>query len=234
MTAQHEAAFDFDESFATGYDAGIRRSCPSYDALHRMIVPWLAGLPADAHFLSAGAGTGAEIVTLGERFPGWRFVAVDPSRDMLGMCRRRANDAGMAARVSYFEGRLEDYRPEAPFHAASSVFVAHFIHGREAKLAYFRAIAASLAPGGTLIFADLFGDRRAPGFAPLFDAWLRSYGAQGIAAEQLAQDRAKAESAVDFVPEDELHALLGDAGFAAPLRFFQTFLFGGWVTTRRA
>jgi len=222
----------FDEGVAARYDQGIRLSCPSYDALHQMVAPWLELLPADAAFLSAGAGTGAEIVALAQRFPTWRLVGIDVSGDMLQECRRRIAQAGIANQVDLFQGRLEDYRAPAPFDAASSIFVAHFIKGRDEKLAYFRSIAASLKPGASLVLADLYGDRRSPDFVRLLQAWLISYMSRGISAENLAQDVTHIMRNIAFIPEDELLALLGEAGFVNPLRFYQAFLFGGWVATR--
>lgn len=229
---QFDVTTHFDESLAAKYDRRIRLFCPSYDALHQMIVPWLQGLQEGASFLSAGAGTGAEIVNLGKCFPSWRFVAVDVSPDMLNACQNRATEAGMANRVTFFNGRLQEYQSPATFDAASSVFVAHFIKGREEKLAYFRSIAASLKPGGLLILADLFGDKSSPEFAQLLNAWLLSYASHGVSAEELAQDRAHVERDVAFIPESELAVLLKEAGFTTPLRFYQTYLFGGWVATR--
>jgi tRNA (cmo5U34)-methyltransferase len=229
---QFNVTAHFDESLAAKYDRRIRLFCPSYDALHQMIVPWLQELPEESTFLSAGAGTGAEIVTLGKCFPFWCFAAVDVSPDMLSACQQRAAEAEMANRVTFFNGRLQEYQSSAPFDAASSVFVAHFIKGREEKLAYFRSIAANLKPGGLLIFADLFGDKTAIEFARLLNAWLLSYASNVISAEELAQDRAHVERDVDFIPECELAALLNEAGFSNPLRFYQTYLFGGWVATK--
>jgi len=229
---QFDATTHFDESLAAKYDRRIRLFCPSYDALHQMIVPWLQRLPERSTFLSAGAGTGAEIITLGKCFPSWHFVAVDVSPDMLNACQHRASEAGMANRVVFFNGRLQEYQSPAPFDAASSVFVAHFIKGREEKLAYFRSIAANLKSGGLFVLADLFGDKSSPEFARLLDAWLLSYASHGISAEDLAQDRTHVERDVTFISESELVALLSEAGFATPVRFYQTFLFGGWVATR--
>ena len=229
---QFNVTVHFDDSLAAKYDRRIRLFCPSYDALHQMIIPWLQGLPEESIFLSAGAGTGAEIVILGKCFPSWRFVAVDVSPDMLAACQHRALEADMANRVTFFNGRLQEYQSPALFDAASSVFVAHFIKGREEKLAYFRSIAATLKPGGLLVLADLFGDRSSPEFARLLNTWLLSYASHGVSAEELVQDRAHVERDVAFIPESELFALLHEAGFATPLRFYQTFLFGGWVATR--
>jgi tRNA (cmo5U34)-methyltransferase len=229
---QFDVTTHFDESLASKYDRRIRLFCPSYDALHQMIVPWLQGLPEGSSFLSAGAGTGAEIVTLGKCFPSWRFVAVDVSPDMLNACQHRAAEAEMVNRVTFFNGRLQEYQSPNLFDAASSVFVAHFIKGREEKLAYFRSIAANLKPGGLLILADLFGDKGSPYFERLLNAWLLSYTSHGVSDEELAQDRAHVERDVDFIPEDELVAFLNEAGFCNPLRFYQTYLFGGWVVTK--
>jgi tRNA (cmo5U34)-methyltransferase len=230
---QFNVTAHFNESLAAKYDCRIRRFCPSYDALHQMIVPWLQGLPEESTFLSAGAGTGAEVVTLGKCFPSWRFVAVDVSPDMLSACQQRVAEAKMTHRVTFFNGRLQEYQSPALFDAASSIFVAHFIKDREEKLAYFRSIAANLKPRGLLIFADLFGEKSSPEFARLLDAWLLSYASHGVTAEELAQDRAHIKSDVDFIPESELVALLNEAGFSNPLRFYQAYLFGGWVATKQ-
>jgi tRNA (cmo5U34)-methyltransferase len=231
---QFDVTAHFDDSLAAKYDRRIRRFCPSYDALHEMIVPWLQGLPEGSSFLSAGAGagTGTEIVTLGKRFPSWRFVAVDVSPDMLAACQRRTEKAEMVNRVTFFNGRLQEYQSPALVDAVSSIFVAHFIKGREEKLAYFRSVGENLKPGGLLIFADLFGEKNSPEFARLLDAWLLSYASHGVSAEELAQDRAHVQRDVDFIPEGELVALLNEAGFSNPLRFYQTYLFGGWVATK--
>lgn len=231
-TEQFDASAHFDEGLATKYERRIRLFCPSYDALHQMLVPWLLGLPERSTFLSAGAGTGAEILTLGRQFPLWRFVAVDVSPDMLDACRRRLSEAGLTERVTFFNGPLQEYESPASVDGASSVFVAQFIKGREEKLAYFRAVAANLRPGGLFILADLFGVEGSPAFARLFKAWFAFYASNGVSAEELAKDRAHVVKDVSFISENELFALLAEAGFSPPIRFYQTYLFGGWVTTK--
>jgi len=170
VTEEFNVTTHFDESLAAKYDRRIRMFCPSYDALHQMIIPWLQNLPDDVSFLSAGAGTGAEIVTLGKHFPCWSFVAVDVSADMITSCKDRVNNIGMDARVSFFNGRLQDYRSFTSFDAASSVFVSHFIKDRAEKLSYFKSIAENLKIGGIFVFADLFGDKSSAEFTQLLDA----------------------------------------------------------------
>jgi tRNA (cmo5U34)-methyltransferase len=231
-TERFDASAHFDEDLAAKYDRRIRLFCPSYDALQQMLVPWLVSLPEHSTFLSAGAGTGAEILTLGRRFPSWRFVAVDVSPDMLDACRQRLSEVGFLERVKFFNGPLQQYRSPAPLDGVSSVFVAHFIKGREEKLAYFRSVAANLRPGGLFVLADLFGDQEAPAFERLFEAWFAAYASNGISVEELAKDRAHVVQDVSFIPENELFALLAEAGLSPPVRFYQTYLFGGWVATK--
>jgi tRNA (cmo5U34)-methyltransferase len=153
---------------------------------------------------------------------------------MIQACRDKTLSAGLDGRVDFFTGRLQDYPASAPFGAAASIFVAHFIKGRDEKLAYFKSIAANLQVGGMFILADLFGDKQSTSFAPLLDAWLRHYASHGVAADTLAKDRAHVARDIDYRPESELIALLVEAGFAPPVRFYQALLFGGWATVRAA
>lgn len=229
---QFDTAAHFNEDHAAKYDRRIRSFCPSYDALHQMLAPCFEGLPEHVSFLSAGAGTGAELLALGKHFPSWRFVAVDASSDMLRACRYRVAQSGMANRVTFFNGRLQDYKSPAPFDAASSIFVSHFIKSREEKSEYFRSIATNLRPAGLFILADLFGDRNAPEFASLFRAWLTFYASDGVPIEELAQDQAHIERDISFIPESELMAHLVEAGFSVPIRFYQSYLFGGWLAIK--
>lgn len=233
MTNQFDVSDHFDETLADKYDNSIRMFCPGYDALHRMMIPFVKELPHHANFLSSGAGTGTEIVTLSKRFPTWRFTAVDPSEDMLNICRKRIEQANGIDRVSFFTGTMQEYENPIAFDAASSIFVSHFIKNTTDKLAYFRSIASCLKPGGVFILADLFGDTNSAEFSPLLDALLASYASHGIAAEKLAQDRAHVEHDIGYRSEYELMELLEQAGFSKPIRFFQSYLFGGWVMTKK-
>jgi hypothetical protein len=61
---------------------------------------------------------------------------------------------------------------------------------------------------------------------------LKSYALHDVSSVDLSHDRAHVERDVDFISENDLAALLREAGFATPLRFYQTYLFGGWVASR--
>ena len=78
----------FDQQ-ASGYDRQWAKTAPIRECLYLLLDPMLAGLPRDARILCVGVGTGAELVHLAKRFPGWSFAAVEPSSKMLEECRRR-------------------------------------------------------------------------------------------------------------------------------------------------
>jgi tRNA (cmo5U34)-methyltransferase len=218
---------------ALNYEEAIRISCPAYDALHRMLAPWFTLLPPDARFLSAGAGTGAEILALAARFPHWQFTGVDASADMLAVCARKVKEAALGARVQLQHGRVESFRAGQLFDAASSVFVVNYIHGRQAKLAYLQALAVNLKPGAPLVLADLYGDPRSPLFVRLLRAWLMQYIGQGVQGASLQDIVDRILRDIAFVPESDVLDLLREAGFSEAVRFFQAYLYGGWVATRR-
>lgn len=232
--AAGDIAAYFGAGHAVIYDRRIRQRCPTYEGLHRMLGSSLYPMPEAAHVLIAGAGTGWEILTLGRRFPSWRFLAADLSADMLEACRRRAAEAGLASRVAYHCGDLRSFESAEAFDGATSVFVSHFISKRSDRLAFYRSIAKSLKPGAAFLLADLFGEKGTPQFSRHLEAWLASMAEQGVSAEDLAKDRAHLAADIAFLPEPELLSLLTEAGFESPTRFFQTWLFGGWVMNKRA
>lgn len=232
MSEQFDATKHFDVSLAEKYEKRIRLFCPSYDALHQIITHLLQNLPEQAHFLSVGAGTGTEIVILGKLFPAWHFLAVDVSSEMLNICRERIAQENMTSHVTFFNGKMEDYDGERTFDAASAVFVSHFIKGHAEKQAYFGSIASRLKTGGIFIFADLFGDPNCSEFKQMLEAWLASYAAHGVSAAELEKDRTHVENDIGYISEVDLFALLEAVGFSKPVRFYQTYLFGGWVVTK--
>lgn len=222
----------FDEERASSYDGRIRRLAPGYDILHEQIVSLLvAHLDSKAHLLVVGAGTGAEIVRLGKAASGWRFTAVDPSAEMLDRCRANVGDAGLEGRVEYVHGRVEDLSSAPLFDAATSVFVAHFIQDAVERRAFFQGVADLLRAGALFVLADLFKSDDAT--ERLLATWRAHYGRTGSSADDAEQTFARIRRDIYFATEPELEQTLTQVGFAPPLRFYQSFLWGGWITERQ-
>lgn len=223
----------FDPEFAREYDSKIRISCPGYDSLHAMIAHMLRDPSSDMTYLSVGAGTGAEILSLGKKFPHCRLIAVEPAQAMMEVCRARFVEAGLNNRVDYFNEKLETYRPDQMVDAASAIFVSHFIAGSDAKRAFFVRLANSIKVGGQLFTGDLVGDPLSSQFRLLFDTWMARLAAEGIGEADLAKAR-NLEREVPWIDESEYLDILEQAGFTRPVRFFQSLLWGGWVAERRS
>src|SRR5581483_7754666 len=83
---------------ASSYDQQWSKMAPINGASHLLTSTVLSELPAQAHILCVGAGTGAEILYLAQKFPQWHFTAVEPSTAMLDVFRRRAEEHGISSR----------------------------------------------------------------------------------------------------------------------------------------
>ncbi|HWE60307.1 MAG TPA: class I SAM-dependent methyltransferase [Chloroflexota bacterium] len=100
--------------------------------------------------LDAGCGEGADAIWLAER--GWRVTAVDVSTVALerGAARAREVGAEVARRINWLHQDLTAWAPaEASHDLVSAQFFLHL--PKEPRASIFRALAAAVAPGGTLL-----------------------------------------------------------------------------------
>lgn len=212
------------------YDQKIRCSIPGYEALHAMVGDFLrVMLPESARVLAVGVGTGMELITLGQTNPGWQFTGVDTSEEMLSLCRENVSAAGLDDRVSLFHGPIQALQSAEPFDGATSILVSHFISDTDARKSYFSSIASNLREQGVLVTADLFGDRTAPAFLEFFKAWKSHYIGAGVPPEEAEADFAKNREVANFITEQAYRQMLTSGGFSEIQRFYQAFLFGGWI-----
>lgn len=222
----------FDQKCASGYDQQWTKIAPLRDALHLLIGAVLGDLGADARILCVGVGTGPELIYLAERSPGWRFVAVEPSAPMLDVCRRKAEERGIAARCEFHEGYLESLPPGEAFDAATSLLVSQFILDRDARSGFFRGIAERLRPGGYLVNADLSSDARPAAYESLLDVWFRVMRAGDLTPEAIEKMRAAYDRDVALLSPDEVGGIISAGGFGAPIQFLQTGLIRAWYARR--
>jgi tRNA (cmo5U34)-methyltransferase len=222
----------FDQQ-AAGYDERWAKTAPIRDALHFLMRAMFTRLPADARVLCVGAGTGDEIVELATRFPGWRFVAVEPSGVMIDLCRRKAEAGGFADRCAFHEGFLDSLPVTPPFDAATCVLVSQFILDRDARIGFFRGIADRLRPGGVLASADLAADVASPEYDALLRVWLDMLLSAGVPAAGLDQMRQAYARDVAILAPAQVEALLRAGGFDTPVLFHQAGLIHAWFSVRR-
>lgn len=221
----------FDQQ-AAGYDERWAKTAPIRDSLHFLMRAVFARLPADARVLCVGAGTGEEIVVLAKHFPGWHFVAVEPSGVMIDLCRRKVEAGGFGDRCRFHEGFLDSLPAEAPFDAATCILVSQFILDRDARIGFFRDIAERLRPGGVLASADLAADVSSPEYDALLHVWLDMLLSAGMPAAGLDQVRQTYARDVAILPPAQVEALIRAAGFDTPVLFHQAGLIHAWFSLR--
>lgn len=202
------------------------RLVPGFDSLQRMVTLLLGeSVPATGRVLVLGAGGGLELKKFADSQPGWQFVGVDPSAEMLKLAQ--ATLAEQISRVELHEGYI-DTAPEGPFDAATCLLTLHFIPAEE-RLRTLKELARRLLPGAPLIVAH-------HSFAQSPDEkarWLKRYAAYAVDSGVPAADAQRAITAISsqlpvLAPEDD-EALLSAAGFEAIELFYTGFTFKGWV-----
>lgn len=226
---QLDALFD---QQAAGYDAQWARMAPIRDSLLFLLETVFADLPEDARLLCVGAGTGAELAHFARRFPRWRFLALDPSPQMIAACRARAERDDFANRCEFHAGLLETLPENAAFDGATCLLVSQFLLDPTARTAFFARIAQRLRPGGTLAWADLAWDTAAPDYPAMLRLWMRTLSGAGLDDAAIERMRAAYARDVAILPPERVAQLVGEAGFVAPLRFHQAGMIHGWYARR--
>ena len=221
----------FDRQVAAFYDRNSDRAAPMMDALRFLTRLVLADLPSQARVLCVGVGTGSEMFDLAEAFPNWTFTALEPAPAMLEVCRERARESGVEARISFHQGYLDSLPASAPFDGATCLLVSHFFMEATGRGEFFAQIAARLAPGATLVSADLASDMAAPTFAGLLEVWRAMLQQSGMPAEQYI---ASLGTSAAVLPPREVEAILRAGGFESPILFFQSLLIHAWSSKRAA
>jgi tRNA (cmo5U34)-methyltransferase len=221
----------FDQQ-ASGYDKQSAKMAPIYDGLHFLLEAVFSDLPSHASVLCVGVGTGAELVHLAQKFPRWRFTAVDPSGAMLDVCRAKAAEMGFVERCHFLEGYVESLPVKGGYDAATCFLVSQFLLEPEARAAFFHHIAQRLKPGGILASADLASEVGPNVYEALLKDWLYMMTAAEVTPERLAQMRATYANHVSILPPLTVAAIIESGGFETPVQFFQAGLIHAWHARR--
>lgn len=221
----------FNQEMAKRYDERNSKLAAISDNLHFLIRLVLADLPSRARILCVGVGTGAEIVSLAKVRPEWTFVGVDPSREMLEMCRARLAQEGVGERCELIHGYVQD-TPEAPaFDAVLSVLVAHFI-ARAERRAFYANVFQRLKPEGCFVSAEISADLDAAEFPAMLKNWEQVQALMGATPDSLRHLDDTLRNALSVLSPSETVALWRESGFSMPVQFFQAFMIHGWYARK--
>lgn len=242
------AAGHFDAAHAADYERNSHVALAGYEACHElaacMLVASVSPGESNRILIGGAGGTAQEIINLARLEPEWRFVGIDPSQPMLDAARDRLEQVGLSVgagknaapgscyRIDLRLGTVPDLPADERFDGAMLIGVLHHVPGEDAKAATLKGIADRLKPGGALVLAGNFLS-----FADqplMLKAMSERWRMYGDTREEVDQKLARAqEHSLPTESEDALSALLADAGFDQPLRFFSSLFWGAWVAGRK-
>jgi len=128
-----------------GYLKMVREEVPDYDRLQDEVASATEGIDA-RRALELGTGSGVTSRRVLQRHPHAQLTGVDSSAEMIA-----------AADLPGADLRLQDLReplPEGPFDIVFSALAVHHLEGPQ-KADLIARVAATLAPGGRFVLADV-------------------------------------------------------------------------------
>lgn len=213
------------------YEKNARMSIPTYDGLFNMIQSYFRAQfkNQDASLLIVGAGGGNELATWGPSNPTWSFTGVDPSEEMLAMAQEKVDTLGLEKRVNLIQGTLNNLpATENMFDAVSCILVLQFIEEYDQKRALLTQIRKRVNSGAPFVLVTAYGDRDSAELQQRIEIWKSFFLDNGFDQTKV-NGMGKTIMNLSFTPEDQLIALLKEAGFTNVTRFYSTGLFGGWM-----
>lgn len=222
----------FGQEHAKDYDDRFAKLQPWRDALQFTTSVLLSKLPEDAHVLIVGAGTGLELEHLAERFPNWRFTAVEPAPAMFAQLSARCERLGLSQRCTLHQGYLATLPGTDEFDAATMLLVSQFVLDSDLRRDLFAETARRLKAGGRLVNAELSAELDSPRGQALLDLWIEGMTWAGIAPEALKSMREVYGRDVAVVSTDRIEAMIEQAGFEAPIPILQTLLIHAWLSVK--
>ena len=208
------------------YTDNLVRQVPAVHALHQMTGLLLReSVPKNGRVLVLGAGGGTELKAFAEANPGWHFLGIDPSAEMLELAARTLGE--LASRAELLNGYI-DSCSETAFDGATCLLTLHFL-SMEERLRTLIELKRRLKPGAPLVIAHHSvpdaPDEKMRWFHR-YAAFAASNGASAASTEAIANTLA--EKLPTLSPESEVE-LLQQAGFERPSLFYAAFTFRGWV-----
>ena len=222
----------FGEEQAKIYDEKFIKMAPWREALQFTVSTLFSTLPQDAQLLVVGAGTGLEIEYLAQRYPGWKFTAVEPAPAMFAKLRERCERLGIAERCTLHEGFLESLPSSTPFDAATMLLVSQFLLDLDDRSSLFEEVAKRLKPQGRLVSADLAADLKTDQGQALMECWLEAMVWAGAPAGARPEMRLAYDRDVAVVAPATVSALIARSGFESPVPILQTLLIHAWLATK--
>lgn len=149
---------------------------------------------------------------------------------MLHLCRKRAEECGIASRCTFHEGYLDTLPETDAFDAATSILVSQFFMQPEQRRKFFCEIAMRFRPGGYLVGSNLASDMSTVAFKSLFEVWQQMLKFSDLPAAEVEKFCSSLGKSVSVLPPREIESTIASSGFETPVLFFQTLLIHAWYS----
>ena len=213
----------FEGSSVASYLEGPPRQVPGYDGLLRMTSLLLSEtLSDDGRVLVLGEGGGLEIRAMATEHPGWQFVGVDPSADMIALAEKTTSSS--ATNASLITGYIQD-APDEQFDAATCILTMHFVP-KDERLATLQQIRRRLKLGAPLVMAHISFDQEEPARSE----WIARHVAfAGTSPGHVDAARKAISERLTILSPDTEEKLLQQAGFRDISLIYAGLSFRGWI-----
>jgi tRNA (cmo5U34)-methyltransferase len=223
---------NFDPKKAAHYEDLARKAVFGYDQLFTMVLSLLMDNQNEtANVLVVGCGTGMELTTFGKNMLNWHLTGVDPSQEMIKIAKANIDYHGLNNRVTLYNGFVDGLPEEERYDSATLIFVLRFIADDRDKLSLFKHIAKRLRSGAKFVLVDQYGDPKSHHFQELFKAWHNFMKLSGVPSELAAKIAAQSIDKSFFL-ESRIIELLSEAGFTNAIRFYNSFMYVGWIVQK--
>lgn len=216
----------FENERAAGYNQFVETWIPNYHYFLDCLPKILRGIDKK-DLLVVGCGTGNEIEKFIKTPERWTITGIDPSPEMIKQAKDKLQTCD---NVRLIEGVVADLDIKKKYNVATLLLVLHFLEDNGSKLNLLKDIAERLVSGATFIMLDITGDKKQIQQNLIIIEQLLP---EGLDEEQVNNRLKRIEHELFAVSEERLSALLEEAGFETPVRFFQSSIYMGWLTKKK-
>ena len=222
----------FGETHADIYDEKIRKVIRGYEEMHELSYYLLKdNLQGNAEILVNGVGTGHEAIVYARGQRSWHITGIDPTPEMVRSAKNKILQLGLTSQIEVIAGKVENIKKN-DFDAATSILVMQFLKDNGDKEIYLKNISSKLKKGAKFILIDLEGEKKSINFELLLSAWKCHQYSTREDKDQIDKDFEHINSDLQFIPEKRIVELLQIAGFTKICKFYQSYLFGGYIAEK--
>lgn len=182
--------------------------------------------PNATEILVVGSGTGNELLSLSKQNKPWKITGVDPSPDMVKIAQEKLKKH---TQVTIIQGEVNQLPENKKYDVATLLLVLHFMKDDGTKEVLLKDIYDKLETGAPFIILDIFGNKQEFSKNIKLLETILPEEVDGVAIKERI---ASMPERIYNISEDRLIKILQTVGFSKPIRFFQSAIYGGWITKK--